>query len=363
MKSPSLDVRALAALITGRGALRPLNGALAASAVDHGVGPILYRALVNRGEWARAEPAAAAVLSRAARQALVVEAVRHAHLQEAAGALARVGIAPLLFKGAAIAHTHYPEPWLRVRGDTDLLIHHDEVQAADGLLTSLGLERLPRPEGTHVTSQARYTMRWRSVEIAYDLHWRVADPQVFANALPYDVLGAAAQVGPVPGTRRVGNVHALQIACVHRAAHHFDTDHLLLLYDILLLAQGLTGAEWESFADEIRARDLRAVCRRGLDLAGELFGLRIPDSGAAALEPCGSEASAAFVTRPMTRLAVLRSDLRSLPGWRDRISLLREHAFPHARYMRLAAGDNATPVPVMYITRLLRGLNAWRQPL
>jgi len=364
MNAPTPQARLLAALITGHEAATRLDSGLAAAAVEHGVAPILYRALVARGDWEVATASVRGVLARAAREALIVEPVRHAHLERTVAALADSGVAPLLFKGAVLAHTHYPEPWMRVRGDTDFLVRKDDVAAVDAVLSGLGLVRFPRPTGSRVTQQARYAMRWQSIELAYDVHWRIADPHVFADALPYEVLESASSAGPVAGARRIGDIHALLAASVHRAAHHFDTDHLLLLYDIVLLARGLTDAGWQEFCREAQARRLRAVCRRALGLATELFELNVPKGVDAALEMCDDEASAVFVIATMTRLRLLRSDLRALPTWRDRIALLYEHVLPSADYMRQSADDRARQmVPVMYVERLVRGLNAWRHPL
>ena len=364
MRAPTAQARALAALMMGRQAAVPLDGGLAAAAVDHGIAPILHRALVQRGQWPEIAPPVRDVLTHAAREALIVEPIRHAHLERTIAALASSGVAPLLFKGAALAHTHYPEPWLRVRGDTDLLVRKEDTVVVDDVLTRLGLVRLPRPNGPRVIQQARYTVRWQSVEIAYDVHWRLAEPHVFADTLPYEVLESASVEGPVAGARRIGDVHALVVACVHRAAHHFDADNLLMLYDIRLLAEGLSDVGWRRFCGEASAGRLRAVCRRGLTLAADLFGPCVPGFVVDRLQACDDEPSAVFVKAPITRLTVLRSDLRALPTWRDRIALLYEHVFPPAEYLRHAADDRSrSPVPLMYLGRLLRGLNAWRQPL
>jgi hypothetical protein len=363
MRVPGVEARTLAALITGRETVVRLDSALAAAAVEHGVAPIVYRTLTERDDWEHAAGAARSVLGRAAREAVIVEPIRHAHMERTVAALADRGVTPLLFKGAVLAHSHYPEPWLRVRGDTDLLVRREEVAIVDAVLSGLGLARLPRPNGSRVTQQARYTMRWQSIEIAYDVHWRIADPHVFADASPYDVLERGSLAGPVAGARRIGDVHALLAACVHRAAHHFDTDRLLLLYDIALLARGLTDAEWQDFCREARGRRLRAVCGRALGLAAQLFDLNVPERVGAALETRDDEASAAFVTTPMTRFRLLRSDLRALPSWRERIALLYEHAFPSVQYLRQADDRSGAIAPLMYVERLVRGLNAWRHPL
>jgi hypothetical protein len=355
--------RALGALITGTSPAGVLDASIAAAALEHGVGPIVYRSLVHGGQWNDVAPTAQELLARSAREAVVTEPVRHAHLQKVAGALGEQGIRPLLFKGAAIAHSHYPEPWLRTRGDTDLLVRAEEAPGVDAVLKRLGLERFPRPGGSRVTQQARYTITTASIDVAYDVHWRIADPHVFANAFAYEQLQRDSVEGPVAGLRRIGDVHALLVACVHRAAHHADSDNVRLLYDVSLIASRLAVSDWDRFVAQAASGKIQAVCRRGLALAAELFGGCAFDDVYQRLSTRHSEPSAVFVSRRMNKIDVLRSDLRALRTWRDRIALLYEHAAPSGSYVRAAGGRPGRHLPMLYIERLVRGLNAWRSPL
>jgi len=65
----------------------------------------------------------------------------------------------------------------------------------------------------------------------------------------------------------------------------------------------------------------------------------------------------------MNKIAVLRSDLRALPTWGDRLALLYEHALPSREYVRTAGGRHGRALPLLYLERLLRGVNAWLSPL
>jgi hypothetical protein len=358
----------LGAILAGRLKTSALDISLAAAGLEHGVGPLLYRAAVDRGEWADVDAGVRAILVRSAREAILTESVRHAHLERLAAALSAEAIEPLVFKGSALAHSHYVEPWLRPRGDTDLLVQPAEVKRAEAVLRSLGLQKLARPDGRLVTYQARYTTKAQPVEIAYDLHWRIADPHVLAEVLPHAELLADSAPGPVPGTRRLGDVHALVAACVHRAAHHHDTDNVLLLHDLALVARRLSRSSWERFATLVETRRLRAVCRRGLALAEELFGASLPGDVSERLNVGSTEPSAIFVSGAVSRFDLLRSDLRALPTWRDRLALLYGHALPSSAYL-LCRPDlhvrrpAAFAVPWLYTRRIIRGLSAWRAPL
>jgi hypothetical protein len=363
MEDLSPAARALGAILGGRHAVGSLDASLAAAALRHGVGPLVYRTLVDRGNVSASPPAIADMLARSAREAVVTEPLRRAHLQKVGDALAEQGIRPLVFKGAALAYSHYAEPWLRSRGDTDLLVRGDEVPGVDAVLTKLGLERFPRPDGPRVTQQACYTATTQSIEIAYDVHWRIADPHVFASTFSYDHLLAESVEGPVPGLRRLGDVHALLVACVHRAAHHADSDHVRFLFDISLIAGRLTDSDWRRFVELAETAQVRTVCSRGLTLASELFGRCAPEDVGRRLSAAQAEPSAVFVSRRMSRLDVLRSDLRALPTWRDRMGLLYEHVLPSGDYMRTAGDRPDRALPLLYLERVVRGLQAWRLPL
>lgn len=96
-----------------------------------------------------------------------------------------------------------------------------------------GLVRIERPQedrsGQH------------GVQHVFDLHWKIANPQLFADLLSYDDLHTEAVAVPALGehARAVDGIPALVLACVHRMAHHNDSIDLLWLYDIHLLATGM----------------------------------------------------------------------------------------------------------------------------
>ena len=56
-------------------------------------------------------------------------------------ALAAAGVPALITKGTALAYTVYPQPWLRPRTDTDLLVRHEDVPAASLALQACGYTR------------------------------------------------------------------------------------------------------------------------------------------------------------------------------------------------------------------------------
>jgi hypothetical protein len=307
-----------------------------------------------------ARPAFAAEL----RAAAALDAAGEIELRRLLSALRTELIDALLMKGAGLAYTVYRAPHVRPRVDTDLLVRPESIDAADRVLADAGWRRDVEPSFALAASQRHYAkpgplnQPWR-----VDLHWSIANPRVFADAVSFDELHAAAIDVPALGedARTLGQADALYVACVHRVAHHDDAVDLLWLWDIYLLAERLSDDERRRFVALSTRTSMTAVCIRGLDLVAAWLGPGAAGHLAAALRACGGadEPSAAFLGG-LTPADQLLSDLKVLPGWRPRVAMLAEHALPSAAYMRSRYPTwPRVLLPLAYAHRFVRGLPAW----
>jgi hypothetical protein len=191
----------------------------------------------------------------------------------------------------------------------------------------------------------------------------VTNPHVFANALTFDELAAAARAVPQlgDGVRCPSNVHALILACVHRVAHHHNSDRLIWLYDIHLLAGAMSPGEIAEFLEMARVKRLRAICASGLALARARFATA-HSAGRLDLGQVdrndAREPTAAFLKPDLRRIDVLRSDLRVVGSWTRKMRLLREHLLPPPAYVRARYGDD-TPLVFAYVARIFAGVGKW----
>src|SRR5437764_10081876 len=116
----------------------PLDvAALIAAASRHRVLLLLgwkLRAAGTLSDWA-AEVIAG--FQHAEREAIIVDCIRHAELASVLTELTAAGVRALVVKGAALAHTHYPAPHVRVRADTDLVIAASDLRALEDVLGRL----------------------------------------------------------------------------------------------------------------------------------------------------------------------------------------------------------------------------------
>jgi len=298
-----------------------------------------------------------------ARAAAVLDELRVRELNRVLARLEQHGLEPVVFKGAALAHTHYPASWLRPRGDADVLVSPERRDEAAACLQSLGYVARPVVSGAFVSSQRPFAMLdVVGAEHVVDLHWRVANPHIVASVLTHAELAGRASSVDVRGHRlRVpAPPDALLLACVHRAAHHDDDDRLLWLYDIHVLATGLDAEEWATFLDEAVSRRVATLCWRGLSLAVDRFGTALPEDAQARLSGrAGREASARYLRRDVPRAAHLMADLWVL-GPRAGARLLWEHLCPPASYMRAAFDTSGrAPLPALYVRRLASGVPRW----
>jgi hypothetical protein len=301
---------------------------------------------------------------QAERDAVLADCVRHAELATVLARLDAAGVAALVFKGAAIAHTHYPAPHVRVRADTDLLVAKTAVPALEDVLGGLGYVRPPETSGRLVSYQSHFHKVDRyGVAHAFDVHWKVSNvqaladrltwPELWQSRIPLDVLG--------PSAFTVVDVHALLLALVHRAGHHPGSRNLLWIYDLHLLARRLSGAGMSRLEAIAGDRGLGHVAADGLALARDWFG----DAGVGPLieslrARTAHRQEALVVQGPWTQARLLRLDLDALPDWKTRSRLIREHLLPSGSYMRERYGVRSNlMLPAWYIWRVLRGAPKW----
>lgn len=336
-------------------------------ALDEGVLPLLYaQHCTSKGlmPWPQA---LCETLAVAAKNAVALDAWQQHELTLVLEALAKEGIHPLLMKGAALAYSHYSEPHLRPRCDTDLLLREEQIHHAQAVLSTMGYREPNAISGDLVTGQLMMTKAdGNGVLHCCDIHWKISNALAFAELFSYGEAEQQALAIPTlcPHARGLGQIHALLLACVHRVAHHNNSERLIWLYDIHLLASTMSRKEIDQFVELALTKKVGAVCRQGLELAHSYFATSVSPDVMSGLSTQPVEPTCAYLEKDRRRVDRLISDLRSLPGWRQRIKLLREHAFPPRAYM-LRRYQKCSPLylPVLYAHRLVHALRQLSHPL
>jgi hypothetical protein len=375
--STSMDVAEASLCAAVRGALgiwRELAGPQAqsrflATAALHRLRPLLGWRLHQSGELPLWPASIRQALLDAERGEAALEIVRRQELCRLLDAFAAADVPILLIKGAALAYSMYPEPWLRPREDTDLLVRSADARRASEVLATAGYRAALMQSGEFVAHQRLHVRSDRTGRrYACDLHWKIANPAPFADLLsPEELLRGAASVslGAAPAARIPSRIHALLLACWHRVSHHHDSGDLLWLYDLHLLADGLTEEEAAVVLEIMRRTGTGAICARGWSLARERFDTRLSPALLADEESSREATSslAAYLKPDARRVDLLTADLKALPNWQSRLRLLREHLFPPAEYMLSSYPQSSrATLPVLYLWRIARGARRWFGP-
>lgn len=336
--------------------------AVLAAAADEGVEALLWEALrggtgaaldLQRGLDARVRTAAA--------RDLLVQREMCRLLDQ----LAAAGVRALVVKGCALAYTVYRQPWHRPRVDTDLLIARDHLDEATRVLVSMGYTRSDAiATGTVVSHQIAFErVDAQGVSYVLDLHWKIVNPQVVANALEPDELWERRQMAPAlgPAAAVPDPVDSVLLASIHRLAHHQGHDRLIWFYDLRLLTSRFTPSMWDVLVTRACERSVAGLCLDALERARERAGVQLPDDVVRGLERAApAEPSRRFIEGPVKKIDILESDLRTLPSWGARLRLLREHAFPPAGFIRQRYGvKSRLLLPALYLHRLLAGAAKW----
>jgi hypothetical protein len=285
-------------------------------------------------------------------------------LTRIASALAQDEVPALFMKGAALAYTSYPEPWMRPRADADVLVRHRDLAPAERILESCGYIRSDATNtGAFVSHQVGFERTEAHVRHVIDLHWKVVNPHILADALTFEDLWRTARAAPAlgPGARVPGVVESIAIACLHRLAHHQRHDRLIWLYDLKLLTASLDHAGWIALRDLARTTQIAGLCLDGLRAARDRVGGTLPkDVETELAEAVASEPSRTYLQRDLSKSDVLLSDLKALDTWSARLRLVREHVFPPTAFIQQRYGTRARLLlPALYLHRLLSGASRW----
>ena len=355
----------LARVLAGGAAARDANDTvpvdLLGVAAEHGVQPLLWRI-------SQSSPGIAALrtaLEPSVRAAATREIFVRRELADVTRELEAAGIPALIIKGSALAYTVYPEPWLRPRTDTDLLVRYAQASRAAEVLEARGYRRSDAlSTGALVSHQfALERLDEHGLHHVLDIHWKIANPQVVADALPFEDLWNRREPAPAlgPSANVPAAVDSMVLACIHRLAHHQGHDRLIWLYDLKLLADGLDEAHWQELATLGSARRVAGLCLDGLREASARLDARFPPDIEAALAAAApGEPSHSYLAGAVRKRDVLVSDLTMLSSWRDRFRLLREHVLPPAAFITQRYGTTSRwLLPVLYAHRLVTGAYRW----
>jgi len=222
---------------------------------------------------------------------LLAAAAADWEMERAVAALDRAGVDFIWLKGAVLAGAVWPNPACRTRGDLDLWIPVERLEAATAALAELGYEvngKEERPAALSLlTGGEQQLAPGPSLRAAggsplalIELQWPALRGEWVRRAAAVDHAAiwqrrCRVLVGEQPGWAMAPEDTLIHL-CFHQAINHqFSAPWLRNLLDIHLLTR-LESLNWSQIAVRAIEWRLAAVVWTVLHLAGELLGTRAP---------------------------------------------------------------------------------------
>ena len=290
-----------------------------------------------------------------ARKDAIFSMLMEAEVQRMLRFMRNENISGLLLKGSALAHWAYSQPHLRACSDVDLLLPSREAaEQLSALLTASGYER----SETSGELVAYELLCRRPVSgdwyVEIDIHWRLANSPLFANAFTFDELMADSVALPnlAPNARGLGVVHALMHACVHRALNLSIGvgDKLKWQYDLELVRANFTPADWRRLVDLSIKKGLAGVVLDAIENAAQTFETKLPQEWIMALT--SAESTETLDARRLSDWHYMQHmTFKSLPTAILKLRWLWQRLFPSLDYLRYLYGTQHTSYCYLILLR------------
>jgi len=280
----------------------------------------------------------------AARQEVFVSMMQEGESQRLLALMAEAGISGLLLKGSALAYWAYPAPHLRACSDVDLLL--PSRNAAEELARRLCAAGVGYERSNTSGELVAYELMCRrhisdALKLEVDIHWRLANSPLFAEAFTFDELMAEsiALLRLGPNARGLGLVHASIHACIHRALNLSIgvDDKLKWLYDLEVLMALFTLEDWQRTVDLSIKKGLAGVVLSGLRAAAATFGRQLPEKASMALQR--AEMAESLDAKSLSDWRYMqRKTFQALPSLALRLRWLWQRIFPSKDYLAYLYG-------------------------
>ncbi len=336
---------------------------LCADARGEGLAPLLYAAV--RG-WSFVPDAALADLLLAYQESALYSAVMSVELAALLDLLSEARLPAIVLKGAALGDTLYGNAALRPMTDLDLLLHREDVPAAQQALEARGYHRSAVEARPGLTLAFENEIVLRSAgtpALAVELHWRLLDSPFYQERVDEGWFWETARPAEVAGTQAL--VLGLEAAFLHLSAHyvlHHQGRGDRWIHDIALLtARRGTAIDWDGLLARAASFDLVTSVQTVLHQLVSDWQAAIPDhvmDAADRLPISAAERQVVDWLLSAQRPVVQRfwADLASIGDRRQRWTYLLANLFPSAAYMQDRYGlPGRALIPLAYPYRWLTG--------
>ncbi len=258
-------------------------------------------------------------------------------LQRLDRALADAGLEVLVVKGAALALTHYAEPWKRAMGDVDVIVRPGERRATLAALEKRGFvvrTAADRPLSAPFFGETMVTLPCGVTSVLVEVHTRL--DKLVARPVDHAAVFARAKPAPeLPHLRLPASEDHLLLIALHAAGHDFCHEPACADVELLLAA----GVDEAALIERALSWRLGTVLFVMLSLVRERGVVPVSDRVLGAVEPRGLRRF--VVARYRSRIAGAAFTPSLGWPWIGRQTILRDDLGAWARGATLYAGARA----------------------
>ncbi len=341
-----------------------IEQAVAARIAFHGIALALLRHAGRLSVWPEAVGDA---LRGEARGQSFWELGHREMIARLVAALAGAGIQSTIAKGTALAYSVYPEPAMRRRGDSDVLVSGASRDAVRRVLAANGFRQVGDKRLLQESWAADCAVGFTHV---FDLHWQINASPVLAAALERGGIGTRTM--PLPRlsgeARALAPVDNLVVVAINRGSHErfgyrsgeaklFDQDRLIWALDVDLLCGTFAPEDWQQLLTIAIASGTAPVVLSALTFAETVLGTTIPDVTRHALACEPGDKGVLCLLGELGGLDRLKLEMTACPTLGGKLSLAAHTLFPGREVLNERFPEAAHwPAAVLHARRLLGGV-------
>lgn len=282
-------------------------------------------------------------------------------------ALGQAGTECVIIKGTALAYSAYPDPAVRRRGDSDLLLGEVSHTPVRRVLAANGFRKVGDARPLQETWASDCPMGFTH---AFDLHWRINASAVLAQRLERGGIGL--RTVPLPqlcnNARAIAPADNLILVAINRASHEmfgyqsgdmkvFDQDRLIWALDFDLLCASFCAQDWQHLLATAGVSGTSPVVLSALEFAEAALGTIVPTDIKAHLSSQPGDDKLLNCLGTLDGFDRLRLDLSATHGLAGKLRLARYTLFPGPEVLHQRFPDATNwPIPALHGRRLVAGM-------
>lgn len=330
----------------------------------HGISLLLVDSASNLTDWPKG---AATRVKDEARQQSFWELSHHKSVALLCEALNTAGVQPVVTKGTSLAYSLYPNPAIRRRGDSDILVPDGDRDHVRDILRQCGFSPCEDDRPLQESWQIDVPPNFNHV---IDMHWRVNASAAISKQVEAGRAGIETIDLPrlSPNSKGAAPLDNLILTSINRSLHVmmgyvlgdeklFECDRLIWAVDMDLLCASFGEHEWDRLADHCTVTGASSVVLSGLAFARDSLDTPIPQEifDRLADSPVHDDISS-YVTSK-SAFERFKLDLAASPTMTEKLRLIYFKAFPGSDVLYDRYPDAQDwPVAALRARRLVSGL-------